>query len=82
MLKGSRNVPVKGRTTGVTGTRMPLASAISVIVKLPVIDPSGTWDRTAGERSMVPSNVPAIAGILGTWTLLLPGALTTTSNVP
>src|SRR5207245_7660456 len=79
-----RNVPLNGRTIG--SGRLPsipvVRSAVRVIVKVPAIDPSGTWWRTASDRSTVPVNVPLITGKSGTWTELLPGALMTTSNVP
>src|SRR5437899_11566452 len=79
-----RNVPLKGSTIG--SVRLPsipvVRSAVRVIVKVPTIEPSGTWWRTASDRSTVPPNVPLITGKSGTWTELLPGALTTTSKVP
>src|SRR6266436_7246365 len=79
-----RNVPLKGRTIG--SGRLPsipvVRSAVRVLVKVPVIEPSGTWWRTASDRSTVPANVPLITGKSGTWTELLPGALMTTSKVP
>src|SRR5262245_18335709 len=79
-----RNVPRNGRTTGVGSAAMiPVAgSAIWVIVKVPAIEPSGMWWRTASDRSTAPLNVPLTTGKSGTWTELLPGAFTTTSNVP
>src|SRR5947209_11955251 len=79
-----RNVPLNGRTIG-SGRLLSIPvvrSAVRVIVKVPAIDPSGTWWRTASDRSTVPVNVPLITSKSGTWTELLPGALMTTSNVP
>src|SRR2546427_9554051 len=79
-----RNVPLNGSTTDCgSGPSIPVAgSAICVMVKLPAIEPSGTWLRTASDRSTSPLNVPLMTGRSGTWTELLPGALMTTSKVP
>src|SRR2546428_3306745 len=52
------------------------------MVKLPAIEPSGKWWRTASDRSTSPLNVPLMTGRSGTWTELLPGALMTTSKMP
>src|SRR5262249_5162175 len=79
-----RNVPLKGRTMGVGSAPItPVAgSAVPGDVTGPTIEPSGMWWRTVNDRSTLPLNVPVITGRSGTWTELLPGALTTTSNVP
>src|SRR5262245_41709930 len=79
-----RKVPLKGSTTGCgRSINIPVAgSATCAIVKVPSIEPSGRRSTTAGERSTMPLNVPLITGRSGTWTELLPGAFTTTSNVP
>src|SRR5499425_1914549 len=79
-----RKVPLKGSTTGCGGSiSIPVArSATLAIVKVPAIEPTGTRPSTAGDRSTAPLKVPLITGRSGTWTELLPGALTTTSNVP
>jgi hypothetical protein len=52
------------------------------MVKVPLIPPRGTRWRTASDRSTSPLNDPLTTGRSGTWTELLPGALTTTSKVP
>src|SRR5215470_8614429 len=44
--------------------------------------PSGIPWRIAGDRSLIPLKVPESSGRSGTCTELLPGALTTTENVP